>query len=75
MDKFLADGIRKLDDEDVSMMDIYHGYINELMCEFPELTMPQARIIVRNAFNRADVGRTVRAQIEWFMAHGEFWKE
>ncbi len=67
-------GLEELQKDDITMVEVYQSYIDDLMMEFPEVTMPEARVIVRNAVNRAAVGNIVRSEIAYFMENGEFWK-
>ena len=65
-------GIERLQEEDVSLMEIYTGYTDELMLDYPQITPTDAKIIFRNALNRATVGQVIRREIEYYMEHGRF---
>ena len=67
-------GIEKLQEDDITMQEVYQGYIDDVMMDYSAMTMTDARIIVRHALNRATTGRTVREEIAYYMEHGEFRK-
>lgn len=67
-------GIDKLQEDDITIQEVYQGYINDVMMDYSAMTMPDARIIVRHALNRATTGRVVREEIAYYMEHGEFRK-
>lgn len=67
------EGLKALDQEDVTMQEVYQSFIDDTMMEHPELTMPQARVLVRNAINQKVVGDLVRKEIEYFMVNGRYW--
>ena len=72
-DKKWLEGLKALDQEDVTMQEVYQSFIDDTMMEHPELTMPQARVLVRNAINQKVVGDLVRKEIEYFMVNGRYW--
>jgi hypothetical protein len=67
-------GIEKLQEDDITMQEVYQGYIDDVMMDYSAMTMTDARIIVRHALNRATTGRVVREEIAYYMEHGEFRK-
>lgn len=67
-------GIEKLQADDITMQEVYQGYIDDVMMDYSAMTMTDARIIVRHALNRATTGRVVRKEIAYYMEHGEFRK-
>lgn len=67
-------GIEKLQEDDITMQEVYQGYIDDTMMDYSAMTMTDARIIVRHALNRATTGRVVREEIAYYMEHGEFRK-
>ena len=67
-------GIQKLQEDDITMQEVYQGYIDDTMMDYSQMQMTDARIIVRHALNRARVGRLVREEIVYYMEHGEFRK-
>lgn len=69
------EGVEKLQEDDITMVEVYQSFIDDTMMLYPKVTMPEARVIVRNAINRAVIGRMIRQEIDYFMIHGEFWKE
>lgn len=73
MEKPWLEGLKALDQEDVTMQEVYQSFIDDTMMEHPELTMPQARVLVRNAINQKVVGDLVRKEIEYFMVNGRYW--
>ena len=64
------EGLKALDQEDVTMQEVYQSFIDDARMEHPELTMVQARVLVRNAINQKVVGDLVRKEIEYFMVNG-----
>ena len=73
IEKPWLEGLKALDQEDVTMQEVYQSFIDDTMMEHPELTMPQARVLVRNAINQKVVGDLVRKEIEYFMVNGRYW--
>ena len=67
-------GIEKLQEDDITFQEIIQSWCDEMMMEYPGMTVPDARIIYRNALNRASVGRVVQLEIAYYMEHGEFYK-
>lgn len=67
------EGLKALDQEDVTMQEVYQSFIDDARMEHPELTMVQARVLVRNAINQKVVGDLVRKEIEYFMVNGRYW--
>ena len=67
-------GIEKLQEDDITMQEVYQGYIDDVMMDYSAMTMTDARMIVRHALNRATTGRVVREEIAYYMEHGEFRK-
>lgn len=67
------EGLKALDQEDVTMQEVYQSFIDDTRMEHPELTMVQARVLVRNAINQKVVGDLVRKEIEYFMVNGRYW--
>lgn len=67
-------GIEKLQEDDITMQEVYQGYIDDVMMDYSAMTMTDARIIVRHALNRATTGRAAREEIAYYMEHGEFRK-
>lgn len=72
-DKKWLEGLKALDQEDVTMQEVYQSFIDDARMEHPELTMVQARVLVRNAINQKVVGDLVRKEIEYFMVNGRYW--
>ena len=67
-------GIENLQKDDITMQEVYQGYIDDVMMDYSAMTMTDARIIVRHALNRATTGRVMRNEIAYYMEHGEFRK-
>ena len=76
MDKTLwKQGIENLQKDDITFQELIQSWCDDIMMEYPGVTVPDDRIIIRHAMNRATVGRKIREEIEYYMENGEFWSE
>ena len=74
MEPIWRQNIQKLVEENVSMVTIQENQIWELMGDYEDqgLTYPEARQIIRSAWNLNIVGNVIRAAVADYMEKGRF---
>ena len=58
--------------EDWNMVDITNDFVTDLMLEYPELTMPEARTLFKGALVRHFVASAIRVACRNFMETGAY---
>lgn len=66
------EAVKELDKDDITLVEITKGWTDDLMLDHPEVSYREARVIMKNALNRAHIGRIVRKEMEYFVRTGKF---
>lgn len=72
MKEIVKDALKQEMEEDWNMVQIQNDYVTDLMLEYPELTMPEARTIFKGALCRNFVASAIRVACRNFMETGRY---
>lgn len=72
MKEIVKDALKQEMEEDWNMVQIQNDYVTDLMLEYPELTMPEARTLFKGALCRNFVASAIRVACRNFMETGRY---
>ena len=72
MKEIVKEAIKNEMAEDWNMVQIQNDYVTDLMLEYPELIMPEARTIFKGALCRNFVASAIRVACRNFMETGRY---
>lgn len=72
MKEVVKEALKKEMEEDWNMVQIQNDYVTDLMLEYPELTMPEARTLFKGALCRNFVASAIRFACRNFMETGHY---
>ena len=72
MKEIVKEALQEEMKEDWNMVDIMNDFVTDLMLDYPELTMPEARTLFKGALARHSVGSVIRVACRNFMDTGHY---
>lgn len=72
MKEIVKEALQEEMKEDWNMVDIMNDFVTDLMLDYPELTMPEARTLFKGALVRNSVGSVIRVACRNFMDTGHY---